>query len=513
MAANQTDVPIAPETPNRRALILPGGGMRVAYQAGAVKALYDRGYRFSFADGASGGTMNLAALLSGITPDDLCRRWRSLDVTGFISPRSFPAYLRFPAVGAFGDFDGIRGKVFPHLGIDVDKIRCAAGVQGTFNVCDFDDKIAVPVPNTELSLDLLLAGISLPMVTPPVHSNGRTYTDAVWIRDCNLMATVRAGANEIWVVWCIGNTPEFKDGLLEQYVHMIEMSALGALHAEFAQIAALNDRIAKGERPYGHDRPIVVHFVEPEYPLPLDPDFMAGRIDASTLVDCGHRDASRYLAGMTPGGIVLAPGSTRMKTPGHGIAFREAMTGRITFGVTDPQIGYDDPAAVPFVLKASIDIRDIDAFIADPTHSGDLTGHLYAPRAGFILPSTGGVFRLFSPSGDPALTEMVYETGYRRDGKPYYFRGHKHVRVGWPWRAWRETTTLYVTLHEGDGAGPVIGAGILRLNFFDLLALMGTFHATECERPRQRWRAIAGFAGFFMRELWRTYVMRRPLQP
>ena len=32
MAANQTDVPIAPETPNRRALILPGGGMRVAYQ-------------------------------------------------------------------------------------------------------------------------------------------------------------------------------------------------------------------------------------------------------------------------------------------------------------------------------------------------------------------------------------------------------------------------------------------------------------------------------------------------
>ena len=246
-----------------------------------------------------------------------------------------------------------------------------------------------------------------------------------------------------------------------------------------------------------------MRFVEPEYPLPLDPDLMAGRIDASTLVDCGHRDASRYLAGMTPGGIVLTPGSTRMKTPGHGIAFREAMTGRITFGVTDPQIGYDDPAAVPFVLKASIDIRDIDAFIAERTHSGDLTGHLYAPRAGFILPSTGGVFRLFSPSGDPALTEMVYETGYRRDGKPYYFRGHKHVRIGWPWRAWRETTTLYVTLHEGDDAGPVIGAGILRLNFFDLLALMGTFHATECERPKQRWRAIAGFAGFFMRELWR----------
>src|ERR1700704_1649139 len=100
MADNDPDVPIAPPTPNRRALILPGGGMRVAYQAGAVKALYDSGLRFFFADGASGGTINLAALLSGITPDDLCRRWRNLDVTGFVSPRPFKTYLRFPAMGA-----------------------------------------------------------------------------------------------------------------------------------------------------------------------------------------------------------------------------------------------------------------------------------------------------------------------------------------------------------------------------------------------------------------------------
>lgn len=512
MAGNRIDVPIAPEAPNRRALILPGGGMRVAYQAGAVKALHDSGLRFSYADGASGGTMNLAALLSGITPDDLCRRWRSLDVARFISPRPLSTYLRFPAVGAFGDFDGIRAKVFPHLGVEIDKIQRAGAVQATFNVCDFDDKVVVAVPHTELSLDLLLAGISLPLATPAVRANGRTYTDAVWIKDSNLMAAVRAGANEIWVVWCIGNTPEFKDGVLEQYVHMIEMSALGALHGEFAEIAALNERIAKGERVYGHDRPIIVHLIKPEYPIPLDPDLLAGRVDTSTLVDSGHRDASRYLAGMTSGGVALAPASTRMKTPGRGIAFRETMTGRITFGAVDPQKGYDDPAAIPFVLKASIDIRDIDAFATDRTHTGELTGHLYAPRAGFVLPSTGGVFRLFSPSGDPAMTEMVYETGYRRDGKPYYFRGHKHVRVGWPWRAWRETTTLFVTLHEGGASGPMIGAGILRLNFFDLLALMGTLHATGCERPRQRWRAIGRFASFFIRELWRTYVMQRPVK-
>jgi predicted patatin/cPLA2 family phospholipase len=509
--ASDPELAFAPDQPNRRALILPGGGMRVAYQAGAVKALVDSGLRFSFADSASGGTMNLAALLSGVTPDDLCQRWRNLDVTKFVAPRPLAAYLRFPAMGALGGFAGIRETVFPHLGIDIDKVRRAQAVTATFNVCDFDDKIVVPIPQDQMARPLLLAGISLPLVTPPVRYQEKTWTDAVWIRDCNLMATVREGANEIWVIWCIGNTPQFKKGLLEQYVHMIEMSALGALHAEFAEIADLNLQIARGERPYGHDRPIVVHFIKPAFPLPLDPDFLAGRIDGPTLVDSGYRDASQYLATMMPGGVALDPNSTKMQTPGHGINFRESMNGRLTFGITDPQAGYDDAAAIPFRLAASIDIPDIERFTQDPTHTGELTGHLYAPRAGFVLPGTGGVFRLFSPSGNPDLTYMVYELSYRRDGKSYYFAGRKEVRIGGIWRAWGETTTLYVRLHEDNSSGPIVAAGILRLNLFDLFALLGTFHATGCEQPWQRLRAMLRFAAFFTREMWRTYVMRRPL--
>ena len=513
MTVDPPDVPIAPNAPNRCALILPGGGMRVAYQAGAVKALHDRGLRFSFADGASGGIMNLAALLSGITPDDLCRRWRALAPINFVSPRPLLTYFRFPAMGAFGDFDGIQRKVFPQLGIQIDKLRAIRSVRATFNVCDFVDKVVVPVPHSDLSLELLLAGISLPLITPSVRYNGRTYTDAVWIRDSNLIAAVQAGANELWVVWCIGNTPEYKDGLIEQYVHMIEMSALGALHTELAEIVSINDRIGRGERPYGHDQPIVVHIIKPRYPIPLDTDFLAGRIDSLTLVASGHRDASEYLATMSPGGVALTPDSTKMQSPGRGVAFRETMTGRVAFGRTDPVAGYHDPAAVPFALHASIDIRDIDGFVADPFHAGELTGSVYSPRIGSELLSTGGVFRLFSPSGlaDPKTTEMVYETGYKCDGKICYVRGRKYVRVGWPWRAWRETTTLHVTLHQGGATGPTVAAGILRLNVFDLFALLGTLHATGCERRVQRWGAIWRFMHFFASELWRTYVMRKRL--
>jgi hypothetical protein len=110
------------------------------------------------------------------------------------------------------------------------------------------------------------------------------------------------------------------------------------------------------------------------------------------------------------------------------------------------------------------------------------------------------------------MTEMVYEMGYMRDGKPYYFRGRKTVRIGSILRAWRETTTLYVTLHEGDAAGTIVGAGILRLNLFDFLALMGNLRAVGSERPLQRLRTVMRFAGFFARELWRTYVVQRRLR-
>jgi len=512
--SSRADVPIAPRAPNRRALILPGGGMRVGYQAGAVKALHDWGLRYSYADGASGGTMNLAALLSGVSPDDLCRRWRTLNPQNFVSLAPLRSYLRFPNVAAFGGFEGLSKKVFPHLGIDIGRIRAETSVRGTFNICVFDEKIVAPVPNAEMDDQLLLAGVSLPLMTPAVVHNGHTYTDAVWIRDCNLMAPIEAGANELWIVWCIANTPVYKDGPLNQYVHMIEMSALGALHGDFARIAALNERIAQGERPYGHGSPIVVHLIEPEWPIPLDPDYVLGRTDGDTLVDSGYRDASRYLASMKQGGIALVPASTRMREPGRGISFREAMTGRISFGQTDPMTGADDSNGVPLVLRASIDIRNMDGFVADSTHTGEMVGHIYSPRLGGNLPSTGAVFRLFSPSGDPSMTEMVYEMGFKSDGKQYWLAGRKTVRISLPFNLWHDTTTLYVTLHEGDRYGPIVAAGVLSLGVFDLMRLMSTFHATGCEGIGQALGTIVKFAGFFMRELWRTYVLRKPvLQP
>ncbi len=243
-----TAVPPATQAGPRRSLILAGGSMRVAYQAGAVRALLERGLRFHHADGTSGGTMNLAMLLSGLTPEDMCQRWRTLDVGDFVSLLPLRMYARGPAdLPALGGAEGVVRRVFPHLGIDLDRIRAARGIQGTFNVCNYTNKTSEVIPHQELELPLLVAAISLPIFMPPVPHKGCLYVDSVWIRDANLLEAVRQGSQEIWVVWCIGNTGEYRNGAFNQYVHMIEMSANGNLFKELEQIAALNERIAAGE--------------------------------------------------------------------------------------------------------------------------------------------------------------------------------------------------------------------------------------------------------------------------
>jgi len=493
--------PIAGDAGAARALVLAGGGMRVAYQAGAVKALLDDGLRFAHADGASGGTINLAALMSGVDTDDLCRRWRALPVKKFASLRPATEYLHATNMSALGDADGLVRHVYPALGIAIDKIRAATGIQASFNVCRFDDKTVVALPHTELDLARLVAAASLPIFMPAVQAAGSTWTDAVWIKDANLLACVERGARELWLIWCIGNTPMWRNGALNQYVHMIEMSAIGALNAELAAIADINARIARGEAVFGHRAPIIVHIVKPATPLPLDPEFYLGRINAATLIDMGYRDARRALRQMQP--APLDARATQMREPGAGLSFRETMAGGFTLGVTDPQ----DPragasAAAPLAMHATIHIDDIAAFVADPQHRAELTGHIDFAPFGSALPAESGVFGLFAPSADPALTYMVYELGFRHAGKSYYLAGKKHVRIGAPWRLWRETTTLYTTLHEGtDANGPVVGAGMLRL--------LATVHATNALTAKRAAGAVWRFFRFFTTELLRTYVLRR----
>ena len=479
--------------------------MRVAYQAGVIRALEEAGLSFFHADGTSGGTINLAMLFSGLTPDEMCHRWRTLNVHDFVSLLPLREYLKGLAVPAMGDADGIANKVFPHLGIDVGRINAATGMSGTFNVCNFTRKTNEAIPNDRVDRDLLVAGISLPLFMPAVKKGDALYLDSVWIKDANLLEAVARGADELWVVWCIGNTPHYRGGPFYQYVHMIELSANGALFEEFERIRELNQRIAAGEAIGGRTRPITLHVIRPNYPLPLDPDYYLGRIDAATLIEMGYQDAHAYLGQRAPGGLPFAPEVTAMTPSAIGITFRETMEGPVTLGATDPKTGAADSAPT-LTMRATISIEDLDRFIKDPQHGGRITGSIsYAPF-GTDLPARTGVFQLFSPADSPRTRYMVYELGFRHGEKDYYLAGKKVVRDDPGPDLWSDTTTLFTQLHEGtDAQGKVVGAGILRLGVIELGRLVSTMHATGSESIGEAAAAVARFGKFFIGQLWDQY--------
>jgi predicted acylesterase/phospholipase RssA len=492
----------------RRALILAGGGMRVAYQAGVLRALEEAGLRFAHADGTSGGTINLAMLLSGLPVTEMCDRWRTLNVKEFAGLMPVEDYLKAFDMIAMGSADGLVNKVFPHLGIDVPAINAAIGIAGTFNVCNFTRKVNEAVPHERVDLDLLVAGVSLPIFMPPVPKGDSLYCDSVWIKDANLMEAVRRGADELWVTWCIGNTGEYKRGIFHQYVHMIEISANGVLFEEFDRIKDINDRIRNGERVGGRTRPIVLHVIKPEYPLPLDPDFFFGRIDAATLIAMGYADACRYLAQMKPEGIAFEAEATQMKTETLGLTFRERMAGDFALGPTEPQAGADQGklAGTTLTLHNAITIYDLKSFLSDPKHAGRLSAEIDLDPFGRNIPAKGGVFNLFAPGDRPERRVMTYELAFTHDGQDYYLAGEKHIENNAALRLWKDTTTLYTRLHRGtDTTGPVVGAGIATLGVADLVHLVSTMHATNARSTGEAAEAMADFGRFFLGELWERY--------
>ncbi|HEV3002189.1 MAG TPA: patatin-like phospholipase family protein [Solirubrobacteraceae bacterium] len=356
----------------RRSLLLAGGGVRVAYQAGVLLALDEAQLRFHHADGASGGIFNLAMLMSGLGPVQACERWRALDVLSFASLPPLRRLLAGPPYPALGGAAGIRKRVLPALGVDVERIRAARGMDATFNVCDYATKQCVAVPHDEVDLDVLVAGVSLPIVSPAVRRDGRTLVDAVWIKDTNVTEALRRGAEELWLVWCIGNHGVYRDGAFQQYVHMIEIAANGALQGELELV---------------RERGVRLHVVKPRVPLPLDPDLLFGRIDASTLIAMGYRDACTYLADPPPGGVPADASATRMEDPVPGVAFREHL-------VAD---GLD--------LRVGWEVDDLEAFMREPR--GTVVGDATHERIGERRPARAGSFSV--DAGGEVTAELQFD--------------------------------------------------------------------------------------------------------
>ncbi|GAA3116886.1 hypothetical protein GCM10010466_04870 [Planomonospora alba] len=496
----------------RRALILAGGGLKVAFQAGVLQVWLDEaGLRFDHADGASGGVFNLAMYCQGMTGRRIADNWRRLRPLRGVTP-NWREWPKGPYAASLLTLDGYRRHVFPAWGLDWARIRATDRV-ATFNLYDFTAGEVEAVTADRMDEDRLVSAVALPMWFPPVVIDGRTYIDPVYVTDANIGEAIRRGCDELWIIWTVSRRRRWRGGFVAHYFQIIEAAANGQLREWLRRIEAGNAALRSGGRSeFG--RPIEVKLLQAEVPLNYLVNLSGDRFRQA--VELGVREARRWCAEQglplsVPAGEPPAEGPP---ADGTRLRFAERMTGTITFGGADGG-GAARSAGGPaeeLSVHLVIDTGGLDRFVVSPEHEAAVTGEVRCEALGGRLPVERGWFNLFVQEADPARLRMLYRLFFTdRAGHRLTLSGRKDVTEDSRLGLWADTTTLrlrilrgHVRADEEEGA-EAVASGVIRIRLPDLVRQLASFRA-QAPTAAGRLSALGRFGRFFAGRLWDVYA-------
>jgi predicted acylesterase/phospholipase RssA len=493
----------------KRSLILAGGGLKVAFQAGVLQVWLDEaGLEFDHADGASGGVFNLAMYCQGMTGRQIADNWRRTDLIDGIR-------LNVPHLETLGfapslfTLDGYRQHVFPSWGLDWSAIA-QSPVDATFNVYNFTRHELAVLPPAQMTEDHLCACVALPMWFPPVVIDGETYIDSVFITDANLEEAIRRGADELWVVWTVSRRSEWNNGFVANYFQIIEASANGHFNRICRRIEQSNQQIAHGGAgEFG--RPIALKILAAEVPLHYLVNLSNDRlVEAVNLgVEKGRQWCQQMGIAFTPGPDPLPP------PPGArtSLEFTEQMKGFVALGEPEYERGYDKGklAGLSLLVRLTISMDDVDRFVTDPQHLANAAGYVECSAFGGRRTVTDGKFNLLVDLADPSRKAMYYRLFFTdAQGQPFTLIGFKRIADDPGPDEWEDTTTLFTRILRGhvpieqDGVAAVEAGGIIRIQLIDFLHQMTTFRV-EGPTLAARLSALSRFGTLFFGKLWDVY--------
>ena len=236
---------------------------------------------------------------------------------------------------------------------------------------------------------------------------------------------------------------------------------------ELDQIADINARRRRGEAVHGSTTPVVLHVVKPELPLPLDPDFVAGRISAEALVAMGYRDAWRVLRDPSPDGAPLDGTATAMTAAPLGARVSLRFHGRVRATPDQP------PETV--ALSCVVEVTDIRAFVGGPEATAPVVGGIRHPRWGY-RPFVDGTLAV--GEGEGGGKRFVLSATVRVGDEEL------DVEAGWslgrgPGR-WRDAAGVTLTV------GPTGARGVGRFGYCDAARAVIAFEPSGAHNLRDR---------------------------
>jgi cholesterol oxidase len=169
--------------------------------------------------------------------------------------------------------------------------------------------------------------------------------------------------------------------------------------------------------------------------------------------------------------------------------------------------GRKDGSTFRFVLTVISD--DVEALVEKPEHRARLVGTVEAPALSpRPLTVTEGEFNLFvaDPTNVGARRMRYRMKLSSEEGQTYFFDGFKLIHDDLGLDQWADTTTLFVTVYEGESdAGAVAGKGILKIHPQDFVKQMRTMRATNVRTAKQRLAATGRFGAYFTGSLRDVY--------
>jgi predicted patatin/cPLA2 family phospholipase len=496
----------------KRSLILAGGGIKVAFQAGALEVWLDEaGLTFDHVDAASGGVFNLAMMCQGMTGTEIANNWRNLNPRAGISFNiaEFPKLLYAESLFTLENY---RKHVFPGWGLDWAKIRNSK-LDATFNVFNFSTKELEVLEPAQMTEDFLVACGSLPMWFQPVRIGGQTYIDAVFLTDANIEEAIRRGADELWIIWTVSDKDEWHSGFVANYFQIIETCAVGHYRAILKRIRQNNEAITRGESgEFG--RPIEIKELKADVALHYLIDFSQDRL--TEAVNLGVQRAREWCG---ENGIPLLKEGKDYPTDVHQaettMRFTEEMKGYVTFGESDYDKGYREGKenGTYLMFHLTITIKGVNRFVTKPEHdTDDLVGYIRCDELGGELPVEKGWFNLFTDDKDPAIKYMLYRLFFKdSSGHDLTLSGRKTIKDDPGLDLWHDTTTLFTRILKGhvmpedEADAEIVASGIIIIYFFDFLKQLTTFHA-EGPTISDRNAARTRFARLFFGKLWDVYA-------
>ena len=216
-----------------------------------------------------------------------------------------------------------------------------------------------------------------------------------------------------------------------------------------------------------------------------------------------------------------APVGATSTVPGEGpgVEFTETMRGFVSTAVTDDfSAGFERGRAdgTPLEFTVTVTAPDVDRLVDDPEHEALLAGSVTAPALSATpMTVTDGRFNLLLRDPDVAgARRMLYAMPLTTDdGRSLFLEGFKQIHDDDGLDVWGDTTTLFVTVHEGaDATGATVATGVVTIHPDDFAQQLRGMHAVNADGLLDELRALTRFGRLFAGSLTEVFggIFARP---